>query len=477
MKQFPINIDIVSETKYGRYPKISTEQCYNLIQSDNALVPFAGDRTVVEIDPIAQGRGIYTSAPLNAMIAVIGNVVYMINVNLFNTIINYIDTYLGDVYIAENNSKQIAICDGQSLYIYDYELSTFTKITLNFQPGYVNFQNSRFLISVVGTNSWRLSVLGKITGPDSFPFDTQHVGYLETKPDVVIAPVRFPGRGNMLFLFGQTVAEAWQDVGSPQFPYQRSSAFNIDYGCINPSTIAYNENMIVWISINEKSGPCITYSDGGDAVRLSNDGIDYRLSKITNFDNVYGFLFRQDGHLIYQVSFPDDNVTVIYDFNTKVFFSLCSPDMKAHPAKQVAFFNGKYYFVSFEDGNIHELSSDIYNSDGVEIPRIIVTKNLRLPDASRFILNSVSITMEQGVTNQHSFNDVNYTGERLMLAVSKNGGYTFGNYTEKQIRPLGKYKNMMRFFNLGFSNDFVLQFRFYGLGRLVIIGCSGVGLQ
>jgi hypothetical protein len=351
-----------------------------------------------------------------------------------------------------------------------------------------------------------------------------HVGSLQTKPDTVVAVQRFPGRGNLAYVFGKTIIEPWQDIGAPLFPYQKNSSVNIDYGCLNAATIAYNENMIAWLAANEKSGPFIAFSTGGDINKISTDGIDFKFSQLTNPSNSYGFFFRQDGHLIYQITFPDDNLTYIYDFNTKKFFSLCDQNQNFHIAKRVAFFNNAYYFVSFIDGNLYGYSTQYTTFDGYEIPRIRVCRNVRMPDASRFAINNLTFTLEQGTQpNVFEGSDLlaedgsilmTESGEDLLvssgfqviieepledelgndllcedgsdllatvisdnpepvpqtvaLSVSKNGGESFGTYWRKELNSRGFYKNRLIFWNLGAANDFVPQLRFYGLGRFVV---------
>lgn len=501
-----VPLDIVGSTTFGRYPKISVEETYNMIISDNFLVPFAGHKKVVTINPIGQGRGIYTSTSFGQMIAIIDNTVYAISTNLTATVVGTINTFIGDVYIDENNAHQIAICDRQNIYIYNWLASTFAIATLPnntdgsvFVPGYISFQNGRFIAPSLNTNIWRLS------DPNdglSWPADSAHQGSLQTKPDNVVAAQRFPGRGNLLFVFGSTVVEPWQDAGLQLFPYLRNNNLNIDYGCLNPATIAYNENIIVWLAANEKSGPAIMYSTGGDATKISTDGIDFRLAQLTNPSNSYGFLFRQDGHVLYQLTFPDDNLTYVFDFNTRKFFTLSDQYLNAHIAKRVAFFNDSYFFVSFNDGNIYELNTKYTTFDGAEIPRIRMCRNIRLPDASRFSVNNLTFTLEEGMgptvpdpgglveTTDFDFLDeagdfyVTEAGDqfegdipdpfvytipaRVDLSVSKDGGQTFGTVWGKELNPEGRRKNRLIYWNLGAANDFVPQLRFWGLGRFVV---------
>lgn len=498
--QIPLNI--VGSTVFGRYPKISVEQTYNMIISDNFLVPFAGHRLVTEIDSNGTGRAIFTSTNSNHMYAVINNGFYSISSNLEANFIHSISTFSGDVYIDENNANQIAICDRQNIYIYDYVAGTFDTVDLSgpdgFIPGYISFQNERFIAAALGTSTWRLSAL---SNGNSWPNDTFHVGTFQTKPDTVTGAQRFPGRGNLLFVFGSTVTEAWQDAGLNLFPYLRNNNFNVDYGCLNPATIAYNDTIIVWLAANEKSGPVIMYSTGGDPQKISTDGIDFQLSRLTNPSDSFGFLFRQDGHLLYQLTFEDDNLTYLYDFNTKKFFTLCDKNMDAHIAKRVAFYNDKYYFVSTVDGNIYELSTDYSTYDGEEIPRIRVCRNIRLPDASRFSVNNLTFTIEQGTQDTNLYPGFNVTTtynlitedekqlitedvknyildefstpfpyiikQQVGLSVSKNGGQSFGSVWSKNLNEQGLFRNRLIYWNLGACNDFVPQFRFWGLSRFV----------
>lgn len=486
-----VPLKIVGSTKFGRYPKISVEQTYNMIISDGFLVPFAGHMQVASIAAQAQGRAIYTSIRYNHMIIVIGNKVYSVSSNLSVSEVGEIATFQGDIYIDENNTNQIAICDRQNIYIYNYISGTFLLANIDFIPGYITYQNGRFVAAALETAQWRLSDVGNGL---SWPNDSFHVGLLQTKPDTVVATQRVPSRGNLLYVFGNTVTEIWQDIGSNLFPYQRNSSINIDYGCLNPATIAFNDTIVVWLAANEKSGPMIAYSMGGDIKKISTDGIDFKFTQLKNPSNSYGFLFRQDGHLIYQITFPDDNLTYIYDFNTEKFFTLSDENLNAHIAKRVAFFNDNYFFVSFVDGNLYELSTTFTTYNGKEIPRFRICNPIRLPDASRFSVPNLTFTIEQGmqsnIINDMAENLLTEDGQVILtedghplmtegnndfpivqkvgLSVSKNGGESFGTIWMKPLNPRGLFRNRLNYWQLGAANDFTPKIQFWGFDRFVV---------
>jgi hypothetical protein len=58
--------------------------------------------------------------------------------------------------------------------------------------------------------------------------------------------------------------------------------------------------------------------------------------------------------------------------------------------------------------------------------------------------------------------------QKIGLSVSKNGGESFGTIWMKQLNSRGNFRNRLIYWNLGAANDFVPQFRFWGLGRFVI---------
>lgn len=456
-----VPLQMVGSTKFGRYPQISLEQTVNMIISDEWNVPTPGYVKTTDLSGNGEGRGIFSSVRLNGMIAVEDNQVFLISNTLAATPIATLDTDSGDVFIAENDASQIALCDRTAIYIYDYSLpaTTFTKIdkdVTGFRPGHISFQDGYFISVDLERPQWRLSALNNGL---SWPAAPNNVGSFQTKADSPLATIPIPGKANQLFVMGGTVTESWTDVGYRIFPYQRSTGFNIDYGCVNPATIAKSDTFVIWLGKNEKSGLAIMYSSGGPVKQISNDGIDFRLASLENPLDAYGFLYRQDGHLIYQITFPTDNLTYIYDFETQRFFTLTDEKGNHHIAKEVAFFNDKYYFISFNNGGLYEMSSKYTTYEGAVIPRLRVPPTTRLKDASGFVGESLAFTVEQGHNDDL---------ERIDLSLSTDGGYNFGSTVETTLNSLGNTRSRFTQYGFGYMNTLTLMFRFWGNGRFLI---------
>jgi hypothetical protein len=118
---------IVGSSKYGRYPELSVEKTLNMLISDKGedggLVPFPGYKFRLALG--GNGRGIYSSIKADLMFTVFDQNLYQIQPTLAPALIGTLATNHGDVFISEDILNNIAICDKQKLYIYNYNLGIF----------------------------------------------------------------------------------------------------------------------------------------------------------------------------------------------------------------------------------------------------------------------------------------------------------------------------------------------------------------
>ena len=448
-----LDLDIIGGATFDRYKKQSIANTYNMIVSNvgpnRALVPFAGYKQSLLLLLNAVGRGLYKSSRFNHMISVVGDGVFIIDTNLTLTLVGRLDTSSGPVFIAENNNNQIGVVDGKSLFLLDFndtENLTFNKILLGFNPLYITFIDGYFISPVRNSQEWRLSALNDGT---SWPTGGANVGELETKPDHTLVTIAF---NRQLFVMGNVTTEIWHDIGNTLFPFQRDNTISIDYGVVSADTVAARFGRLVWLAFNEQGTPVILISSGGPPAEISTDGIEFILGTITRPELASAFLFEQDGHIFYQITFPFDNLSLVYDFETQLFFTLTDPASNFHIARETVFFNNKNFFVSFNDGFLYEFGTKFTTYDGFSIPRSRITKNFRMKDGRRFPLLNANITLEQGASRELQAVDI---------SMSKDGGASFGNIQRKKLNSLGNRRNRLRFWQLGSANDVVFRFDFW----------------
>lgn len=507
----PIPVNIVGSSTFGRCPKISLEKTYNMFISDDWLINYAGFQAVLQLFSAGEGRGIFHSVRGNFAIVVIGNQIFRIDDQLVPNFIGNINTTNGEVSIDENLSSQIAIADGESLWIYSYITNMLTKQTLIYLgnpvlPSYVSYINTFFLLgsNPVSINP-QLWYAAKFDTDNTVIIDPKDSFPIQTKPDFALAVKRIPGKGNNVIAFGSTVAEIWTQVGGSE-NFRRIQSFNIDYGCVSIDTIAASDSFVVWLSQNENNAPSIMMTDGAATKRISSDGIDYLLQSIKKPNESTAFCYRQDGHLFYQLTFfnHEDNLSLVYDFNTEKFFHISDEKLNYHPARQVIYFMEKTYFVSINDATIYEASTNYvtynYSLDKFEvgeiIPRIRICKTIRKKDSSRFRIGQFRFWIEQGVNNYMSNNNRGYVlteeggyalqeggmakillegsvipngtdGPRVDMSFSVNGNQSFSNIVSRPLNFKGNYRNQITWWRMGQANEFTPQLRFWGVQRFV----------
>lgn len=508
-QQVPVNV--VGSSTFGRYPKISAEKTYNMFISDEWLINYSGYKKAVDNPATGKGRALYNSIRGEFLISVQGSSVYRQNANLSPIFIGNLETTSGEVFIDENLSSQICIVDGDSAYIYNYDDNSFTKQTLTFLgnpiiPSCVCYHNTFFLIGSAknSANSQNWYAFERDTD-DMIKLNTQFS--LQTKPDSALAVQRLPGRGNNVLVMGATVCEVWTQIGGLE-NYRRVQSFNIDNGVVSLSTVATSTEYICWLGQNEDNGPAIIVTDGGSTKEISSDGIDYVLSVLKHPEQSTAFFYRQDGHLFYQLTFfnPEDNLSLLHDFTTGLFFHVSDEYLNYHPAKQVVYFNEKTYFISLNDASLYKMNTDLltydYSTDplsmGEEIPRIRVCKTLRKDDTSIFRVGKFAFWLEQGVNHYNhvtsGFVDPGFvitqegdgyvltedggriplesppipsalSAPRVDMSFSKNGNQSFSNVVSIPLNTAGKFRNQMQWWRMGQANEFTVQLRFWGFQR------------
>ena len=523
METYPL--DLVGSNTFGRNPKISNAQTFNMFISDGNLVDMTGYQKILNLPTTGVGRGVFRSERGGFMIAVVGNTVYRISGPsnfLTAQILHDINTFFGDVSIDENIASQIAICDGQALWIYNWSTGAFQAAVLPtsqktdkpITPGYVTYHDGYFIVPDVVTNDWYLSKANNGLVWDWGAGGNNVFGSVQTKSTNCVAVLRAPGRGSLIYVFGTDVVELWQDTGAQLFPYQRNSSASIDYGCLSSTTIAAMDNYVAFLGANEKSGPAILVSSGGTFERLSTDGIDFLLADLVAPGTSTAFFYRLDGHVFYQITFydPRDNYSLIYDFNTKRFFYATDENMNFHIAASICFYNETYYFVSLKDSSMYELNSKFYtynyNALGSTydyqqdylIPCVRICSPLEQEDTNPRVCNRLMFEVEQGVDPKFALsefyfasgedgfviaqeapagyigywvqqeNNIESYAPRIDLTISKDSGQTFGNASQKFLNALGNRKNRVIFWNLGQANDLVVQVRFWSKYRKTIGG-------
>ncbi|MES2218969.1 MAG: hypothetical protein V4501_11225 [Pseudomonadota bacterium] len=471
-RQITMPVNISGSSKFGRYPLISSERTYNRYTSDGFGVDFSGWIKRTTFPGEVEGRGAFPSIGGFILIVRGASVYRLAHINSTPIFLFNIGSSTGLVTIAENLSSQISIVGGNEWWIYNYLDNSFAQITPtgDLVPGFIRYQNSFFLVAnttaAVNSQVWQVYNGGAGT---TVTLNIELT--IQTKHNTAEAVIPIPGAGNNALVMGQTVSEPWQQRGGAQNYYKNSST-NCDYGVVSVETIASQDKMVVWLAVNEASSPVIMVYDGSRSTPISSDGITFLLDTVRFPSQSYASFYRQDGHLFYLLSFYNvaDNFTIMYDFNTKLFFDVTDWDFSVFPGRQIIRYEGQDYFISYKDGQLYEIGSDIPyiqvdDDTQYEIQRIRTCDTQMTPDGEPFDVDAFTYIIENG-TQPNDFS-INPSPPRIDIRISNDGGYTFGNIVPFYMEPTGHFLSRPYIPNLGRYNRITIQMRFWSKWRFV----------
>lgn len=450
------DVGIVGGSNPGRFPKISDEASYNLYPIDGGMQTYSGYESIGSIGE-GEARALFHSFLGGFAIAVVGSGVY--KVSSFEPL-SYIEigalaTSVGFVWVVENGNSEISISDNAAYYVYTYSTpSSFAIEDAGGIPGMLSEALGYIFIPKQGTNSF-----GYTSVNNAIDFPLQNKGSLGS--DRIVGSVNM---SDWVYVFGQRTMKAWRTVGANVNPFQLDTSQVYQYGCLSAASIATDVEVMAWFGVTKTGNYSIMAVIGGGAPQIiSTDGFDYLFSKLSAPSSCSAFIWKQDGHTFYQLTFfdPKDNWTVVVDFKTKLFFYATDENLDRHIAKKIINFNSKYYFLSFINNKVYKIGTDISSADGEIIPAIRILPPKRQQNFGLIRYKKLEVIAEQGVEPQPMSMDVSFS--------SDNGNTAFGMPTRIPFSPQGVKRWTCRVFNLGASRERSWKFAFYGKGRFVIL--------
>lgn len=367
-----------------------------------------------------------------------------------------LDTNQGMVEFSDNGT-QIMITDGTSGYTYTIATDTLTKIAdADFPGGGSNCQVYGYTIVAKPddeqVNSSDLN--------DSTAWNALNYANAEGIPDNLRRVVEFSQK---IYMFGIISTEVWYYDGGTGFPFERVEGAVLNFGLAAKQSIAKNDQAMYFLARTKASEGerVVVEVRGFQAQIVSSQGINELLATLTNTANAEGFAYMREGHSVYELTFPSDDITIVYDSKEGMWHERRSRDANdneiRHRARGYAYFNGDHIVGDFETGKIYKLKSDVYTENGETIIRKLYPPEISDPeDDSRFVITRLKVPMKVGVGL------VSGQGEDplLMFRYSKNGGRTWSNEKTASFGKMGEYDKQVVFLMLGqmrrFSTELVV---------------------
>lgn len=385
-------------------------------------------------------RGEFTASNGRSF-AVSGSRFYEITSGGVGTDLGGLDGSSGSVSIDENG-LQLAICDGQKVYIFTYASGVFEKATDAELPsaGTITFIDGYFVINKNDSGAFYISALY-----DGLSWNALDFASAESSPDDLLRVLNALGQ---LWLLGSKTSQIYTNTGDSGFPFESISGAKIDVGILAPLTAIAMDSAIIWVGRDDKGAGTVYKASGFTPQRISTHAINQAISRATSAEEMTAYSYQQDDHTFYVLTGGGLETTLVFDLTTGVWheraYLNAEGDFEQHLGSCCTYAFGLHLVGSRVDGKIYRMAMDIYSDDGDDLASERIFTHFS-KDGQNFDLNELKIGCEVGVGTQ--------TGQGqnpvISLAVSKNRGQTYTDCGTADLGAAGEYETEVSFRAMG----------------------------
>lgn len=295
----------------------------------------------------------------------------------FNSASGAVEAVNNGISSAGVGGDQIFMVTASEGYIFNLTDNTLIQITDPNFPSYpkqVAYLDGYFIVSA-DDMTFNVSELynGLVWPPLAFAAAT-------STSDAIKKPI---GLNQMLYLIKESATEIWQDVAIPTSqgcPFDRVQGLVVDFGTTAPRSVTRCGDMITFLAttrtLHSSSYYGVVAMSGSSVQKVSTQAIDYRISQLTRIDLASAYSYVDEGHLFYVITFPKDDLTLVYDLTTQMWHerSTYAPNKRAeqhrHLSEHYIHFADKHLVSHYKESKIYEMSSRYYDDDGLPIVSI-----------------------------------------------------------------------------------------------------------
>jgi hypothetical protein len=448
--------NIVNGTNKGRAKTISVTDLVNFYPEIEvaekskylkALIGCPGYRWIATALDSGAGRGGYPTSNDRAFF-VIKNKLFEMSSEESLTERGTLLTSTGMCNFADNGTQMI-IVDGVNGYVFNMNTNVLSPIVFpdNFAPSHVVFTDGYFLVNRTGSGRFYYSA-----SYDGTSWNALHFATAEYSPDNLQGIVKTSN--GTIWLIGKQSVELWSNVGTAELPWRRIGGSQKEVGCIAPYSIASNGSQVFFLG-NSSSGYGAVYMGSGyDVQKISTPAIEYMIKQYANIDMADAFVYSDEGHSFYVISFHNED-TLVFDlasgeWHRRGTYNSGSGSNVRQTARGYLFFNGRHYVGSYTDGSIYEMSLDVYAESGSHIVREIVTNHINNENKILHHL-TFELDFERGIGL------VGEAAPQIMLQFSNDEGHTWSGEAwvdaAKSAGAIGEYTVRAKWRRLGAARN------------------------
>lgn len=456
-----------------RSVSVDCQRCINLYPELNeigtgkekevaALVATPGLSLLVTL-PGGVVRGVYTASN-GRLFAVGGNKFYELSSSFVATEIGTIASSSGQVSMADNGIDLVLV-DGTNGYTFTFATNASAAIT---DPEFlgadqVTFQDGYLIFNKPNSGEFYFTDLNATT------FDALDFSTAEAFPDNLVSVV---SDHRDLWLFGEQTIEVWFNSGAdPNKPFERIQGAYVEVGCAARFSVAKMSNSVFWVGKDASGSGMVFQARGYQPQRISTHAVEQAIQSYGDISGAVAWTYQQHGHYFYALNFPLANTTWVFDTTTNLWHERVYTNQgqfERHRVNSHTFAFSKHIVGDYANGNLYELTTDVYSDNGSEITRRRVTPHLS-QDLVRIFYNGFELDIESG-TGLDGIGQG--TDPQAMLRFSDDGGRSWSNEKWVSFGKIGQTKKRALWRRLGAARDRVFEITITDPVKVTLIGAG-----
>lgn len=415
------------------------------------LYPTPGVKTFASASP-SPCRGLFALG--ERAWAVLGNTLYEINENATLTSRGTVAVDAAPVTFVSNGDggDELFITSGDRGYILDLTSNVLTEVISAVRMG--AFLDRYFLALDPVTSKLRISELSDGLTWNTTQFAQRTAGQDPWESLLV--------SHRDVWLFGQETSEVWYNAGSSPFPFAPIQGAFLQQGILAPLSAANLDNAPMWLGRSHEGHGIIWRANGYTPQRVSTHDVEFAIQGYARagkrLSDAVGWVYQEDGHGFYVLTFPSASATWVYDAASHLWHERGSwiaaeSRYDAWRAQYHAFVWNRHLVGDRAAGTIFQLANTIYtDAEGAGIRRLRRSAHVSKEDTWIFY-SQLKIDLESGVglvSGQGS-------DPQVMLRWSNDGGRTWSHEHWVSAGKIGAYRYRARFQRLGRGRDRVFE--------------------
>lgn len=267
----------------------------------------------------------------------------------------------------------------------------------------------------------------------------------EGAPDNLVAPVRV---GRDLWLFGERTTEIWSNTGATDFPFLRVSGGFVSRGTSARFSIATRLGAAAWLGDDR----VVYVASGVTPQRISTHAIEQAFAGYARVDDAVAWIYEQEGHAFYCLSFPSAGDTWCFDFAAGTWHERESERVNTWRVPLGCAYSGAVIGGDAVDGRLWRVDPTYAYEGAAQIIRVATGTSFHA-EGKKVAFTRLNADFAAGVglvSGQGS-------DPQVWLSWSDDGGHTFSNEAARPLGAAGQYRTRVEWRRLGMARDRVFR--------------------